>query len=129
MRQVASHGTVSPFLARLLLPLVSMSFSPLSYLPYRSFCSAISRPHATLVTNLNCSTSKVNVLILPVGHWERRRCARRTLSSTSTLRPQFRYESSASFSRTSFALPGYFGFSSEFRVSSSRFRILQFARR
>lgn len=36
-------------------------------LPYRSFCLAISRPHATLVTNLNCSTSKVNALIPPAG--------------------------------------------------------------
>lgn len=34
----------------------------------RSLYLAISRSHATLVTNLNCSTSKVNALILPAGH-------------------------------------------------------------
>lgn len=76
MRQVAPRGTVNLVLLSVLLPR-SHSFSiPYSGLPRRSFYIAISRSHATLVTNLNCSTSKVNALILPAGQ---RRGARGSL--------------------------------------------------
>lgn len=87
MRQVAPHGTVNPTPTPTPPPRLSFRACfrvlprPLSYLPYRSFCPAISRPHATLVTNLNCSTSKVNVLILPAGHRECRQAAPAGLSA------------------------------------------------
>lgn len=73
MKKVATPATVnspspppSPAILSLLLLSLRLPY-PVSLI-LRSLYLATSRSHATLVTNLNCSTSKVNALILPAGH-------------------------------------------------------------